>query len=70
MGRKILTLIGSLGLALSFSGEHNLYREGDKQIPTYRYDRTDFNIFCFSCHVRATPHAGKDRSAFPATMVL
>ncbi|HHJ64631.1 MAG TPA: hypothetical protein ENJ61_06950 [Aquifex aeolicus] len=69
MGRKILALIGGLGLALSFSADwgamfetkHNLYREGDKQIPTYRYDRTDFNIFCFSCHVRATPHAGTDR---------
>ena len=63
MGRKILAIIGS-GFAFSFSADwgtmfktkHNLYKVGDREIPVYRYDRTDFYIFCFSCHVRATPH--------------
>jgi len=69
MSKKALILLGCLILTSAFGADwgamfetkHNLYREGDKQFPTYTYDRTSFNIFCFSCHVRATPHAGTER---------
>ncbi len=67
MAKKVLLFLVALSLSFGadwgkmFKTKHNLYKEGDKQIPTYRYDRTDFNIFCFSCHIRAAPHTGKER---------
>lgn len=64
-------IVGVLGLGLAtglgadwgnmFHTRHNLYREGEKLLPTYHFDRTDFYIFCFACHIRAKPHAGLDR---------
>ncbi len=41
--------------------KHNLYRKGDKQLPTYTYDKSSFNIFCFACHIRAVPYTGNSK---------
>lgn len=36
--------------------KHNFFKTEKGMMPAYTYDRTDFKIFCFACHIKATPY--------------